>query len=194
MCGKVWVNRFKHILADKIIPSNQFVCQSQSNIIDELCQIRNINKFLLGNGIVEKNGSILSVDFKNAFRSLSLRWLFLVLKRLDLPEQFILWVKLMYENLGINIVLNKWKSAKIFNLRGVMEGHGPSSFLFVIAILPLIFELQKNLKGINIGDNINHKVKGFMDDLKCFLVDEKEIYVVDSVITKFEKVSGLTLP
>ena len=191
LCGKVWVNRFKHILADKIIPSNQFVCQSQSNIIDELCQIRNINKFLLGNGIVEKNGSILSVDFKNAFRSLSLRWLFLVLKRLDLPEQFILWVKLMYENLGINIVLNKWKSAKIFNLRGVMEGHGPSSFLFVIAILPLIFELQKNLKGINIGDNINHRVKGFMDDLKCFLVDEKEIYVVDSVITKFEKVSGL---
>jgi len=87
LCGKVWVNRFKNILADKIIPSNQFVCQSQSNIIDELCQIRNINKFLLGSGDSEKNGSILSVDFANAFRSLSLHWLFLVLKRLAKPSR-----------------------------------------------------------------------------------------------------------
>lgn len=191
LCGKVWVNRFKNILADKIIPSNQFVCQSQSNIIDELCQIRNINKFLLGSGDSEKNGSILSVDFANAFRSLSLRWLFLVLKRLNLPESFIHWVRLMYQNLGINIVLNKWKSSKILNLRGVMEGHGPSSFLFVVAVIPLILDLQNKLKGINIGDNINHSVKGFMDDLKCFLSEEKEIFVVDSVISNFEKVSGL---
>ena len=191
LCGKVWVNRFKNFLVDKIIPSNQYVCQSQSNIVDELCQIRNINKFLLGDGKIEKNGSILSVDFSNAFRSLSLRWLFLVLKRLNIPEEFVYWVKLMYENLGINIVLNRWKSSKILNLRGVMEGHGPSSFLFVVAILPLMLELQKNLKGIEIGDNLNHRVKSFMDDFKCFLTDEKEIYVVDSVITKFENVSGL---
>ena len=79
----------------------------------------------------------------------------------------------MYENLGINIVLNRWKSSKILNLRGVMEGHGPSSFLFVVAILPLMLELQKNLKGIEIGDNLNHRVKSFMDDFKCFLTEEK---------------------
>ena len=75
----------------------------------------------------------------------------------------------MYQNLGINIVLNKWKSSKILNLQGVMEGHAPRSFLFVVAVIPLILDLQNRLKGIKIGGNINHSVKGFMDDLKCFL-------------------------
>ena len=190
-CGKVWVNRFKKILADKIIPSNQFVCQSQTNIIDELCQIRNINNFLSGDGSIENDGSILSIDFANAFRSLSLRWLFLVLKKLNLPEEFIFWTKSMYSDLGIKIVLNNWKSSKILNERGLMEGHPCSSFLFVVGILPLLIELQKRLKGIDIGDNVNHNVKGYMDDLKCFLKDEDEIFLVDNIITKFEKVSGL---
>ena len=185
------MNRFKKILADKIIPSNQFVCQSQTNIIDELCQIRNINNFLSGDGSIENDGSILSIDFANAFRSLSLRWLFLVLKKLNLPEEFIFWTKSMYSDLGIKIVLNNWKSSKILNERGLMEGHPCSSFLFVVGILPLLIELQKRLKGIDIGDNVNHNVKGYMDDLKCFLKDEDEIFLVDNIITKFEKVSGL---
>ena len=50
--GKVWTNRLKQIIIPKILPKNQFNCQSQVNVIDEIREIRTVNKFLLG-----ENGS-----------------------------------------------------------------------------------------------------------------------------------------
>ena len=41
--GKIWSNRLKTIILPKILPSNQFNCQSDVNIVDEICEIKNIN-------------------------------------------------------------------------------------------------------------------------------------------------------
>ena len=70
--GKVWSNRFKDIIISKVLPNTQFNCQKSINIIDEIMQIRDINMFLLGSK-EQKDGTILSIDFKDAFRSISLR-------------------------------------------------------------------------------------------------------------------------
>ena len=52
----------------KILPNNQFNCQNDVNIVDKIREIRNINIDLLNEGSAEqKNGTILSIDFKNAF-------------------------------------------------------------------------------------------------------------------------------
>ena len=53
----------------------QYNCQEDQNIINEVCEIRDINIELLGKSKeLEKDGTILSVDFSNAFRSIYLRW------------------------------------------------------------------------------------------------------------------------
>ena len=52
--GKVWVNRLKKIILPKILPRNQFNCQSTVNIIDEIREIRSVNSFLLGDGSSEQ--------------------------------------------------------------------------------------------------------------------------------------------
>ena len=168
--GKVWTNRMKKIVLPKILPKIQFNCQEDINITDEVREIRSVNQFLLGKNDDEQiDGTILSIDFNNAYRSCSLRWFNLVLKRLNLPEQFINWFWMMYNELGIMIVINKFKSEVLKVERGFMEGHPPSMAAFVMAIIPLMIALESVISGITISDGSTHKLKVFADDLKLFL-------------------------
>ena len=90
----VWTNRFRKIL----IPKTQFKCQQDVTIIDELKEIRTVNKFLLEERMSSQidSNTILSIDFKDAFRSISHRWFNLVMRRLKIPEPFIDWIWMMY--------------------------------------------------------------------------------------------------
>ena len=47
--GKVWVNRIKKIIIPKVLPRNQFNCQSGVNIVDEIREIKTVNRYLLEN-------------------------------------------------------------------------------------------------------------------------------------------------
>ena len=70
------------------------------NIIDETRELRSVNKFLLGeDNFGQIDGTILSIDFKDAFRSVSLRWFNLVMKHLKIPKDFIDWFWAMYSDL-----------------------------------------------------------------------------------------------
>ena len=141
--GKVWTNRFKQIILPKILPKTQFNCQADVNIIDEVREIRTVNKFLIGEEeFGQIDGTILSIDFKDAFRSISLRWFNLVMKRLEIPQQFLDWFWTMYRDLYVVIVINKFKSEKIFIKRGFLEGSPPSMAAFVVSLIPLMFSVE----------------------------------------------------
>ena len=57
----------KKVLA-KVLPKSQYNCQEDQNIINEVSEIRDINLHLLGgNEKKEKDGTIMSIDFSNAF-------------------------------------------------------------------------------------------------------------------------------
>ena len=73
-------------------------------------EIRNIVNHLKSE---QHDGTILAIDFKDAFRSTSLRWCNLVMKSMNIPPEFIAWFWGMYENLCVSVVVNKWKSDKI---------------------------------------------------------------------------------
>ena len=111
--GKVWTNRMKKIILPRILPRTQFNCQEEVNIIDEIREIRNVNRYLQGDTIGQKNGTILSIDFKNAYRRTYLRWFNLVMKAMRIPEEFIAWFWMMYKDLGIMIVKIRCKYEKI---------------------------------------------------------------------------------
>ena len=192
--GKVWTNRLKQIILPKILPKNQFNCQTDVNIIDEVREIRTVNKFLLGEEqFGQIDGTILSIDFKDAFRSISLRWFNLVMKRLEIPKEFLDWFWTMYRDLYVVIVINKFKSEKIFIKRGFMEGSPPSMAAFVISLIPLMLSVEEKMMGIVTPDDKVHRIKLFADDLKLFIKDLGEIGEVYDVICKFEQVSGLLM-
>ena len=82
--------------------------------------------YLLGKNGRQVDGTILSIDFQDAFRSVSLRWFNLVMNRLRVPKVFVDWFWMMYSDLSIHIVINRCKSEGIINGRGFLEGHPPS--------------------------------------------------------------------
>ena len=183
----------KKIILPKILPKTQFNCQEEVNIIDEIREIREVNRYLMGENEKQKNGTILSIDFKNAYRSTHLRWFDLVMRALNIPEEFIEWFWMMYKNLGILIVINNVRSDVLKVERGFMEGHPPSMAAFVVGMIPLMKSLEDKLMGIKVDEGERHKIKLFADDMKLFLANPKEIEEAYDIIEKFEHVSGLEM-
>ena len=192
LLGKVWSNRCKLYILDEILPRNQFVCSSSRNIIDELVEIRDANLFLLGKNGIENNGSILSIDFCNAFRSVHLHWFSYVMRYIGFPRKFIDWFFHLYKDLGIIINVNGYRSNVILNKRGFMEGHPPSMMAYVISTIPLINALETKLTGIKVFNTLFCS-RSFADDTKIFLSDPSEVYIVQDLVFAFEKVSGVML-
>ena len=188
LSGMIWTKRLKKIILPQVLPSFQYICQANLNVIDENREIRNIVNHLKSE---QHDGTILAIDFKDAFRSTSLRWCNLVMKSMNIPPEFIAWFWGMYENLCVSVVINKWKSDKIPVKRGFMEGHAPSMAAFVIAAAPLGLALEQELEGIYTPDGILHKIKTFADDSKLVLKNvDTELKRVYETISKFELVSG----
>ena len=189
--GKVWTNRLKSVVLPKILPMTQFNCQEEVNILDEVREIKEVNNFLMNNG-KNRTGTMLSIDFKDAFRSVSLRWFNLVMKKCNIPEQFREWFWKMYENLGVMIVVNSCKSDIIKVARGFMEGHPASMAGFVVSLIPLMIKMEGTLRGITTNKK-NHKCKFFADDCKAFISDIEEIDDLLKLIEEFEGVSGVRM-
>ena len=190
LLGKIWANRCRDLVLDSIVPKSQYVCRRGVNIVDELRHLRDINNHFLENG---GNGSILSIDFSNAFRSVSLRWFDLVMKRIGFPVSFINWFWHMFKTAGVMISINNWKSSVIRNTRGFLEGSPPSMCGWVIASMALIIAIEKNLSGVTLEDGRIFKSQNFADDGKFFLSEEKEVKIVESLVRRFESVSGVKM-
>ena len=193
LLAKIWSNRCRDILLPKIIPKNQYVCRLDSNIIDELIQIRDLNLFLLGKDGIQNDGSILSLDYKDAFRSVSHRWFNLVLEHLGVPSEFIKFFWNLYKDLGIVISVNQIKSNIIYNRRGFAEGSAPSMAAYVISTIALIKGLEDQLEGIQLPDNRIFKVFSYADDQKLALKHTSEISKVQDIVFRYENISGLML-
>ena len=140
----------------------------------------------------KKDGTILCIDFINAFRSISLRWFNLVIRRVGLLEFFLEWFWKMYEDLGVVIVVKGCKSDQINVKRGFMEGHPASIAAFVVSLIPFMVKLDQNVTGLEV-DGIIHKSKLFANNLKLFIKDLNEIFSIENIINDFEIVSGVKI-
>ena len=127
LSGMIWTKRLKKWILPNVLPSFQFICQDSQNVTDENRELRNVVNFLKSTNGNQNDGTVLAIDFKDAFRSTSLRWCNLVMKAMNIPEDFILWLWAMYDTLCISVVVNKWISDKISVKRGFMEGQWPCS-------------------------------------------------------------------
>ena len=192
--GKVWSNRFRNIALPKVLPKCQYNCQEDLNIVDENRHIQEVVRFFRGDiDGEEKNGTLVAIDFKDAFRSVFLRWFRLVLERLNIPREFRKWFWALYKDLAITIVINGAKSGKIWVKRGMMEGHPPSMPCFVTAMIPLLIVLKRKLQGVKIHNGVTRKIFAFADDLKLVLREPQEIHMTFEVIKKFQTISGLEM-
>ncbi len=136
-------------------------------------------------------GVLLMLDFEKAFDSIEWNLMYEVLQRFNFGNNFIKWVKILYEKPVISIKNNGWNSGDIDLERGVRQGCALSALIFVLSV---------EVMAINIRDNPN--INGFVcndreiknslyaDDTTLLLRNLESLDVAIDTVNKFSAVAG----
>jgi hypothetical protein len=191
---RVYNNRLLNLL-HKHISKTQTAYIRGRNITDN---IRTISAAIqLANCEPDIDGSVIALDAQKAFDSVSHEYLVKVLQTVGL-NSFVPIFQLLYKSLINDIVLNKQIVGQHSVNNGVKQGDALSCTLFILAIEPLIRNIEKNatIKAIEskILDYKWPKVLGYADDITCVIVNDKDSK--QAVFKEYERfciISGLIL-
>lgn len=139
--------------------------------------------------------ALLSLDAHKAFDSVEWDYLWAVMRKFGIGEDFIKWVQLLYSS-PIAAIREGGRISSPFKLyRGTRQGCPLSPLLFAMAIEPLAATVRANplIQGFKYGD-IQEKVIMYADDTMLLLGDtSNSLTEAMSVIKQFGKYSGLVI-
>ena len=188
LIAKTMANRLKQVLSDLIHEDqNGFL---KGRYIG--CNIRTIIGLIEFADTRDIPGSIVLLDFEKAFDSVEHEFLFEVLNRFNLGNNFVQWVKTFYNCRRSYVINNGFLSRPINMSRGIFQGCPISPFLFLFALEVFAIAVRDNdrIKGIKVG-NKEKKISLLADDTTCFLQGDLESFqVLFSTLDKFASFSG----
>jgi len=142
---------------------------------------------------------LITLDAQKAFDSVDHTYLLEVLKAYNFPETYINWVRVIYRNLEASVLVNGYTTQKFKIEQSVKQGDALSCALFVLAIEPLLRNIERNEK-INpislpgLGSNtIKIKKAGYADDITGLTSNVASLQVIIEEYEKFSSVSGIRL-
>jgi exonuclease III len=195
---KLIANRVSKVL-DKLIHPTQTAYIPGRSVHDNLRMFDFYNNYCKAHNI---DALLISLDAKKAFDSVSHKYLHKVLLAYGFSNEFIETVKLLYNDIKANILVNGYKSVIIKILRSVKQGDALSCALFILCIDPLIRKIENNpeIKSVQIprssltGIKISNKVGGFADDIGVAINnDVRSINNVFKDYKLFSRLSGIEL-
>jgi len=140
------------------------------------------------------SGAIVNLDFEKAYDRLEWNFLFKVLKKFNFGDNFIKWVKILYNKPQIIIKNNGWLSKSLDVSRGIRQGCPVSSLLFVIAIeiMAVVIRTDDKIEGFQFNEEI-HKLSQYADDSTLLLKTDVSLMFALHCINNFCKHSGMKL-
>ena len=138
------------------------------------------------------DGLVLSLDAEKAFDRVEWSYLFYCLEKFGLGDNFIRWVKVLYDNPQAAILANGLRSDGFPVHRGTRQGCPLSPLLFAMVIEPLAEAIRTipSIQGLQI-DNVHHKISLYADDVLIYISSpETSIPVLLDVVGLFSKFSG----
>jgi len=187
---KVLANRLKKILP-KILHNHQYA-QPSGQTSNVLTLLRDIYQHAHNR---QTGHFFLSLDFEKAFDSIDHKWLFAVMGKLGLPQDFIRVAKTLHTDASSEVIVNGFRTP-IFNIqRGVRQGDPLSLFLFLIALEPLLATIQNNrsIKGMHSPGRFEIKTLSYADDVTIIAADISSVTQVFLTLQKFESAATLKL-
>ncbi len=197
---------FTKLLADRVATKlDKLIIETQTAYVPGRVVHDNLRLFDFYKNYCQKHnidGLLISLDAKKAFDSVSHKYLHEVLKRYGFSNEFIDTVKLLYNDIKANILVNGYKSVMIKIARSVKQGDALSCALFILCIDPLMRKIEKNenIKPIPIPRSrysnivINTKTGGFADDVGLVIRNDPEsIKYVFEDYSLFSQMSGICL-
>jgi len=124
---------------------------------------------------------LISLDAAKAFDSVDHNYMFETLRRYGFSGEFVDTVRLLYNDIKADILVNGFKTALIKIRRCVKQGDALSCALFIICLDPVLrnIELNKNIKAVEFttpitNEKVSKKTGGYADDVGAVIRNEKE--------------------
>ena len=139
---------------------------------------------------------VASLDVQKAYDSVDHSYIKDTLKAYNFPSSFISQVDLLNSNLQAQVQLNGFMSNRFNVERGIKQGDALSCALFIIAIDPLIRNIENNtqIKSLDLNNQCKLKTLAYAEDIAIITDNDNEsISQIFSEYMKRTKLSGLTL-
>jgi len=124
-------------------------------------------------------GYLISLDARKAFDSVDHDFMYKVLAKFNFSNKFIDLVKILYNDLTADVMVNGVRYGMFKLLRGVKQGDSLSCILFILCMEILLTNIKNNncIRGIEINEQ---KIKGFIyaDDTSPTVADKNSIQKV----------------
>ncbi len=137
------------------------------------------------------NASAIALDAQKAFDSVSHEYLTKILERIGLTN-FVPIFKLLYKDLANDILINGKTGVKFNICNGVKQGDALSCSLFILAIEPVIRNIQANEDITQVSCNrLNYtwpKVLAYADDITVLTKNSHRS--VQAIFTEYERLSN----
>ena len=165
---------YSHIEDQQLFPDEQKGCKKRSRgTIDQLI----IDKMVLKDCRNRKiNLAMAWIDYKKAYDMVSQSWIMEFLDMIGAADAVKCLLGESMKTWRTNLTANDKCLGKVNIRQGIFQGDSLSPLLFLLAPFPLSMILRKVSAGYEMtkdGCRINHLL--FMDDLKLFAKNEKEI-------------------
>jgi len=141
---------------------------------------------------IRDNLVVISLDAEKAFDRVEWRYLFAILEKFELGDEFINWIKILYCNLSARVLTNKTLSDPFYLQRGTRQGCPLSPLLFALIVEPLAETIRSNpyIHGFNTLNTVN-KISLYADDILLYITQPQvSLSVILKTITNFGKLSG----
>ena len=187
--SKMLHNRISPYL-EKSIHSSQYSVSGKKDW--ELnCAIRDIFDEMRSGSSVDS--FLVRVDFKKAFDSIDMGFLYKIMEKMGFPCKFINLIKAMDSNVSAQVVINGAKSEKIKVLRGTRQGDPLSLDKFVIALNPLIKALHNDelITGFISNSHREFLTLAKTDDLTVVTNRLSSLLQIKHMVQRYKEASGL---
>ena len=188
---KALSKRLESVL-EQIIHPDQSCGVPNRSIIDNCHLIRDIINYA---DLKNVNGILLSLDQEKAFDKVSHIYLFETLKAFGFGENFISWIKVLYNDVSSSVIVNHFISESFPVQKFVRQGCCLSPLLYIICLEPVLIRIRKDkdIKGFKIPGREEQKITAFADDSNFTLLDDISVQKVIYHFEFFGKASGSKL-
>ena len=187
--AKLFAYRIKGLL-ESIIHSDQTGFVSSRYIGTNINRILNVMEYCELNDI---EAMLISIDFEKAFDSMEWDFVFRAMHYYGFPDQFVSWVKLLYNDVESCIINDSNISRFFAPTRGVRQGCPASLYLYIIGaeVLASYIRANSNISSIPISQ-AHSAVSMYADDMTVITYrGQNVINSVFNILDDFSVVSGL---
>jgi len=181
---------FGHLLDANLFPEEQKGCKRKSRgTKDQLLIDKAILKEVRA---MKRNLSVCWIDYRKAYDMVPHSWILEMLDLVGVAGNVSGLLRTSMENWRTVLTVNNEVLGEIDINRGIFQGDSLSPLVFIICMIPLSILLRRENLGYAFGDEgqlVNHLL--FMDDLKMFGKNKRELEALTELVRIFSRDIGM---